>query len=99
MTEQLVQYVEDFCDRMEDVPIMTIFGKEMSRPASVAALRAFYYVERNHPGPLVTDNKFLIYESFRFVLTDERCRWNNLTEEEKIALMSRLDVHKILVFC
>lgn len=97
MTEQLVQYVEDFCDRMEDVPVMTIFGKQMSRPASIAALRAFYYVEKSHSGPFATE-KLLIYECFRFVLTDEGCRWNNLTEEEKIALMTRLEVHKVLVF-
>jgi hypothetical protein len=97
MVEQLVQYVEDFCDRMEDVPIMTIFGKQMSRPASIAAIRAFYYVEKNHTGSFVSE-KLLILECFRFVLTDERCRWNNLTDEEKIALMGRLEVHKVLVF-
>jgi hypothetical protein len=97
MTEQLVQYVEDFCDRMEDVPIMTIFGKQMSRPASIAALRAFYYVEKNHTSPF-TNEKLLIYECFRFVLVDQGCNWNNLTEEEKIALMVRLEVHKVLVF-
>ena len=97
MTEQLIQYVEDFCDRMEDVPIMTIFGKPMSRPASIAALRAFYYVEKNRMSSFTTE-KLLIYECFRFVLTDEGCRWNNLTEDEKIALMTCLEVHKVLVF-
>ena len=97
MTEQLVQYVENFCDRMEDVPIMTIFGKQLSRPASIAAIRAFYYVEKSNSGPFATE-KLLIYECFRFVLTDERCHWNNLTDEEKIALMGRLEVFKVLVF-
>jgi hypothetical protein len=97
MTEHLVQYVEDFCDHMEDVPIMSIFGKQMSRPASIAALRAFYYIEKNNSG-LFANEKLLIYECFRFVLTDEGCHWNNLTEDEKIALMTRLEVHKVLVF-
>ena len=92
MSEEIIQYVEDFCDRMETLPDFSLFGKRLSRPASTAALRAFYYVEKNNP------EKLLIYETIRFVLTNERCRWDNLTLEEKIALLGRLDAFKVLVF-
>lgn len=97
MTTQLVKYVEDFCDLMETLPTFTLFGKQLSKPASIAAARAFYYVEKQNNG-FITGEKLLIYENMRFVMFDERCIWGNLTTDEKIALLNRLEAFKVLVF-
>lgn len=97
MSEELVQHVEDFCDRMEALPQFAIFGKPISIPASVAALRAFYYVEKKYTHALLNE-RLMIYECLYYVLTDQRCGWNNLSDNEKIALLGRIDAIRVLVF-
>ena len=97
MSTELVQYVEDFCDLMETLPTFTLFGKQLSKPASTAAARAFYYVEKKTDGILMNE-KFLIYETMRYVMSNEQCKWGTLKVEEKIALLNRLDAFKVLVF-
>lgn len=99
MTEFLVQHVEEFCDIFErDIPPeYSLYGKTISIPASVAALRAFYYVEKNTLQIPIVSQKLAIYESMRLVLTDSRCRWSNLTLREKQALLTCIEAHKVLV--
>ena len=99
MTEYLVQYVEDFCDVFErDIPNdYSIYGKTVSVPASVAALRAFYYVEKHTLPSMVVNQKLSIYESMRLIFTDARCRWSNLTQQEKHALLTCIEAHRVLV--
>ena len=92
MSAEVIQYVEDLCDRMETLPEFTLFGKQLSRPASTAALRAFYYVEKHN------NEKQLAYESLNYIMTDERCDWANLTTGEQIALLGLLGIFKVLVF-
>ena len=92
MSEEVIQYVEDLCDRMETLPDFTLFGKQLSRPASTAALRVFYYVEKHN------NEKQLAYESLRYLMTDEKCSWSTLTANEQIALLALLGIFKVLVF-
>lgn len=92
MVDQLVKRVEDFCDVMEKIPHFMLFGERLSKPASIAAMRAFYYVEKNNP------DKHLSYECLRFILTDPACQWVNLSLDEQIALIKKLEIHTVLVF-
>jgi len=99
MTEYLVNHVEEFCDLFEqEIPSdYSVYGKIVSIPASIAALRAFYYVEKNTlPSPVV-NQKLSVYESIRLIFTDAKCRWTNLTIEEKYALLMRIEAHRVLV--
>lgn len=97
MSEETIQRVEEFCDLLEqpgNIPIFTILGKTLSIPASVAAVRAFYFVESKY-GPV--NEKYIIYECIRYILTDERSRWNTMSDDEKIALLGCIGGFKVLV--
>lgn len=92
--EDTVSYVEELCDLVEDLD-PNLFHREwrkVSIPASVAAIRALYYVE---PIEETTDT---IYTRLHYLLTSEIEKWNKFTFEEKQALLERLGVPSVMVY-
>ena len=97
MVDRLIEDVEEFCDLIELIPIFSMYERQLSHSATTAALRAFYYIEHRNT-PIVFKDKYIIYETIKFVLKDKRCGWVTMCEDEKIALLTRLDAFKVFVF-
>jgi hypothetical protein len=91
--QELVSFVEPFCDLLEEsLPIFKIYDRSLSVPATVAAMRAFYYVENDDR------EKKTMYNQLHFILTDDRIKWSSLKVEEQKALLDKLVISRILVF-
>lgn len=98
-TEKLVEYVERFCDLVEGldnefVNEFRFFDQQVSIPATVAALRVFYYIENKY---VLRSERKLWYEILYFVLTDEKSKWDSLTAKEKINLCMAVGISKLFV--
>lgn len=91
--QELVSFVEPFCDLLEEsLPVFKIYDRSLSVPATVAAMRAFYYVENDD------HEKKTMYNQLHFILTDDRIKWSSLKVEEQKALLDKLVISRILVF-
>jgi hypothetical protein len=91
--QELVSFVEPFCDLLEEsLPVFKIYDRSLSVPATVAAMRAFYYVENDDR------EKKTMYNQLHFILTDDRIKWSSLKVEEQKALLDKLVISRILVF-
>jgi hypothetical protein len=91
--QELVSFVEPFCDLLEEsLPVFKIYDRSLSVPATVAAMRAFYYVENDDR------EKKIMYNQLHFILTDDRIKWSSLKVEEQKALLDKLVISRILVF-
>lgn len=96
--EELVKRTEEFCDLIEgEIPDYTIFGKRLSKPASAAAARAFFYVEEKLGGVLLSEKKF-VYDMLFHVIHTQNEVWKNLSDSEKIALLAKIGASAVLVF-
>ena len=92
--EDTVSYVEELCDLVEDLD-PNLFHREwrkVSIPASVAAIRVLYYVER------IENTADLTYKRLHYLLTNESQKWNNFTFEEKQALLERIGIPSVMVY-
>jgi hypothetical protein len=95
--QELVSFVEPFCDLLEEsLPVFKIYDRSLSVPATVAAMRAFYYVENDDSTN--SREKKTMYNQLHFILTDDRIKWSSLKVEEQKALLDKLVISRILVF-
>jgi len=92
--DQLVSYVEELCDLVEDLDPNLFHSdwRKVSIPASVAAIRVLYYVER------IENSSDLTYRRLYYLLTKESEKWNNCTLQEKQALLDRLGIPSVMVY-
>jgi len=98
MVEEVVKHTELMCDLIEkEIPDYAIFGKRLSKPASAAAARAFFYVEEKLGGVLLSEKKF-VYEMIFHILHTQKAVWDALVESERIALLSKIGASAVLVF-
>ena len=101
-TDELVQYVESFCDVIEnkfDYVFLTTCGYSdlhVSLPATLAALRVYFYIENKDR---INTNYKQLYDVLYFILTDERVQWDSLTPKEKVALCVKTRVMTLFVLC
>lgn len=105
--EKIVEETESLCDAFENIPssvtdriIIERFTMESSRlsiQATSANIRMFYYVTHNH---YPKDTTIRGFEQLKFLLTDPRSGWCNLTDDEKFLLLrhSRDIYHEVFVF-
>ena len=105
--EKIVYETESLCDAFEKlsssvtdriiIDRFTMGPATLSIPATSANIRMFYYVTRHH---YPKDATFRGFEQLRFLLTDPRSGWSDLTDEEKFLLLrhSRDIYHEVFVF-
>lgn len=97
---QLVNYVEELCDLLENldneiVENFVIFGKKISVPATVAAARVYFYIENKD---MVYGHRKMLYDSFHFLVTDPKCKWQQMTPLEKIAIFLKTEISTLFIF-
>ena len=97
---QIVNYVEELCDLLENLDIgvvenFVIFGKKISVPASVAAARVYFYIENKD---MVYGHRKMLYDSFHYLVTDPKCKWEQMTPVEKIAILLKTEITTLFVF-
>jgi hypothetical protein len=108
--EQVVEYVEGFCDALEQfftkdvIKELEIYDKTVSGPASIAALRLHYYVLQNivdtmgESDKIMFTNHQLRYNKLAFLLMNETSSWNRLSYKEKAALLIATNISSIFVY-
>ena len=92
--EKIVNETESFCNVFESLSpsitdriIIERFVLEpvrLSVPATSANIRMFYYVTQKH---YPKDSMLRGFEQLRFLLTDPRSGWSDLTDDEKVSLL------------
>lgn len=97
MTEEKVQKVENLCDLLEEhlesLKEYSYYGKRLSLPASIAALRVHYYIG-SQDDPEYNE----IYNKFEYLFTKELEIWGNLSHLEKISLLDKIRAPRVLVY-
>ena len=105
--EKLVETTEALCDAFENLPssitdrlIIERFTTEslnLSVAATVANIRMFYYIVKNN---FPKDSTVRGFEQLRWLLTESKSGWNDLNDDEKIALFkhSREIYNEVFVF-
>lgn len=105
--EKLVENTEALCEAFENLPrtltdricVVRFFGDHsyLSIPATIANIRLYYYVKQDHYPSESTRRGF---ETLRFILTDPRSGWNDLSDDDKIYLLRKqVDVtNEVFVF-
>lgn len=105
--EKLVETTEALCDAFENLPSsitdrliierFTVESLKLSVAATVANIRMFYYIVNNHFPKYSTVRGF---EQLRWLLTESKSGWNDLNDDEKIALFkhSRQIYDEVFVF-
>lgn len=97
---EVVEYVEKLCEYIENIDNgiiehLSLLGRRVSVPASVAAARVYFYIENK---TMIHERKKLLYDQFYFIMTDEKCKWETLTTDEKVSLIVKLEIFSIFVF-
>ena len=105
--EKLVETTEALCDAFEKLPssitdrlIIERFTSEslnLSVAATVANIRMFYYiVKNNYP----KESTLRGFEQLRWLLTESKSGWDELNDDERIALFkqSRDLYNEVFVF-
>jgi hypothetical protein len=97
MTEEKVQKVENICDLMEKYlePLKDYYyyTKKLSLPASIAAVRLYYYI-----GSQDDPENNEIYNKIEYVFSNEIAIWEKLSHPEKIALLDKIRAPRVFVY-
>jgi len=108
--EQTVEYVETFCDSLEEfftketIEELDKYNKRVSPAASIAALRVHFYVLKNQVDSMLEADKCqfinhqLRYNKLAFLLMKDALLWNRLSYKEKAALLVVTDISSVFVY-
>ena len=102
--EDIVEKCEKLCDAFENIDEAVLDKMQqstckVSKAGTLANIRLYYYITKNHT---VCDlNMTMAFEQFNFLLTDENSTWNDLTVNDKIALLQKnFQIrHHVIVMC